>query len=68
MISSDTLWGILAMFIIQLGLVIFGYGQLTQRVKDLGKKIDNGWTCKAHTELCERIARIEGSSDPPPKS
>ena len=60
MISADAFWGIIAVIVIQIIVIAFGYGKLSQKVNDLSKKIENGWSCKSHTSLCERISKLEG--------
>ncbi len=46
--------GVIATCIIQLGVIIYSYGKLTQKVDNLVRKIDNGWG-----SLCERVAKLE---------
>ncbi len=63
MISTDALWGIVIAFLLQAFIVAFSYGRLTQKVSDLSKKLDNGWTCQEHNKLCSQVASNQAKAD-----
>ena len=62
-ISVGTFWavfgGLIILIIAQLVAFTFGYGKLTQQVKDLKEKVDKGFTCPAHNKVAEDLIRME---------
>jgi len=62
-VSVGTFWGVfgglVTLIIAQLVAFTFGYGKLTQQVKDLKDKVDKGFTCPAHNKVQEDLIRME---------
>ena len=49
-------------------VVAFGYGVLTQKVRNIEKILNNGFTCKQHAGMEKEIGRLQGAQDSLDKS
>jgi hypothetical protein len=55
--------GIGVTVLINVGLGAYSYGKLSQKVNDIANTLNGNFTCEQHSEITERLGRVEGQLD-----